>query len=71
MSNRSCVVSFEGNEVVELKSGRDQCAKDFDNDGSLEEEHEVCVENFRGDDVFACNIKIEEMHEELEGEEGH
>ncbi len=54
---------------MELKSGRDRCVKDFDNDGDLSSEHEICVQNIRDgdDDIYACNIKIDKMHKDLEG----
>ncbi len=56
-----CEVLFDDDDVVELDNGRDECVEDFENTGS-----DVCVENMRKE-VTACNVKIEKMHEDLEG----
>ncbi len=58
-------MSFEGDKVVELDDGKDECEKDFEDTGA-----EVCVQNVRNE-VIACNVKIDEMHEDLEGGRGN
>ncbi len=61
---RSCVVEFDRKEVVKLKNGRDNCNKKF------LRSHEVCVKNYysRSDQIYACNVVIDQMDKDLEGE---
>ena len=58
----SCIVEFDGDKVAELKD-RENCNNRFKGT-------KVCVENYESkkDGIFACNVKIDRMNDDLVGD---
>ena len=61
-----CIVLFDGDEIVQIdkkvKKDKEQCEK-F-------EKAKVCISKHedRGDGIYACQLAIEDMNEDLEGD---
>lgn len=58
----SCILEFDGAEVIELNDGKDACNKRVKGG-------QVCIEPFNDKDegIYSCVAKIKGMNRDLEG----